>query len=94
LKHIRELVVPMCLNASGIRDTARVLRISAATVMKMIGEQAKNLPPIKLPEPIADVEHGRNVVICRKEKESVLVVAGILTKTPTNAGFFAWQKNR
>ncbi|MDQ3179051.1 MAG: IS1 family transposase [Acidobacteriota bacterium] len=56
LKHIRELVVPMCLNGSGIRDTARVLRISATTVMKLIRQQAANLPPEKLPDRVADVE--------------------------------------
>ncbi len=34
LKHIRELIVPMSLNGSGIRDTARVLRVSATTVIR------------------------------------------------------------
>lgn len=56
LKQIRELIVPMCLNGSGIRDTARVLRVSATTVMRVISEQAKRLPPPKLPERIADLE--------------------------------------
>jgi IS1 family transposase/transposase-like protein len=56
LKYVRELVVPMCLNGSGIRDTARVLRVSATTVMKLIREQAENLPPEKLPGRVADVE--------------------------------------
>jgi len=56
LKYIRELVVPMSLNGSGIRDTARVLRVSPTTVMKLIREQAENLPPEKLPERVTDVE--------------------------------------
>jgi IS1 family transposase/transposase-like protein len=55
-KHIRELIVPMCLNGSGIRDTARVLRISATTVIKLIRRQAEELLPEKLPERVADVE--------------------------------------
>jgi IS1 family transposase len=46
----------MCLNGSGIRDTARVLRVSATTVMKLIAEEAKNLSPVEFPERIADVE--------------------------------------
>jgi IS1 family transposase/transposase-like protein len=56
LKHIRELIVPMCLNGSGIRDTARVLRVSPTTVIKLIRQQAENLPPVKLPNQVADVE--------------------------------------
>ena len=56
LNYIRELIVPMCLNGSGIRDTARVLRVSATTVMKLIAERAQTLPPVKVPERIAEVE--------------------------------------
>jgi len=56
LKQIRELIVPMSLNGSGIRDTARVLRISATTVMRVICREAKLLPTIKFPERVADVE--------------------------------------
>ena len=56
LKYIRELIVPMCLNGSGIRDTARVLRVSATTVMRVISQRAKNLPLDRLPSRVADVE--------------------------------------
>jgi IS1 family transposase/transposase-like protein len=56
LKHIRELIVPMSLNGSGIRDTARVLRVSATTVIRVISQRAQNLPPVKLPDRVADVE--------------------------------------
>lgn len=56
LKQIRELIAPMSLNGSGIRDTARVLRVSATTVMKLIRQQAANLPPEKLPDRVTDVE--------------------------------------
>jgi len=56
LKHIRELIVPMSLNGSGIRDTARVLRVSATTVMRIISQAAKNLPPETLSKRVADVE--------------------------------------
>jgi IS1 family transposase/transposase-like protein len=56
LKHIRELIVPTCLNSSGIRDIARVLRVSATTVIKVIRQSAQLLPPENLPERIADLE--------------------------------------
>ncbi len=56
LKHLRELIVPMCLNGSGIRDISRVLQVSATTVMKVIRRQAEFLPAEKFPERIADVE--------------------------------------
>ena len=56
MKHIRELIVPMCLNSSGIRDIARVLRVSATTVIKVIRQSAQLLPPENLPERIADLE--------------------------------------
>ena len=56
LKQIRELIVPMSLNGSGIRDTARVLRVSATTIMRVIRQRAESLPPEKLPNHVADVE--------------------------------------
>jgi len=68
LLYIRELIVPMCLNGSGIRDTARVLRVSATTVLKLIQERAKNLPPGKLPERIADVELDEMWSFVQKKK--------------------------
>ena len=69
LKYVRELVVPMCLNGSGIRDTARVLRVSATTVMKLIREQAKNLPSEKLANRIADVELDEMWSFVEKKKK-------------------------
>jgi len=56
LKYIRELIVPMCLNGSGIRDISRVLQVSAITVMKLIRHQAETLTVTPMPTRIADVE--------------------------------------
>lgn len=56
LKYMRELIAPMCLNGSGIRDISRVLRISATTVMKVIRQSAELLPLEKFPAHVADVE--------------------------------------
>ncbi len=68
LNSIRELIVPMCLNGSGIRDTARVLRISATTVMKVISQAARQLAPETLPERIADVELDEMWSFVQKKK--------------------------
>lgn len=56
LKYIRELIVPMCLNGSGIRDISRVLQVSATTVMKLIRHQAETLSVAQMPTHVADVE--------------------------------------
>ncbi len=40
----RELIVPMGLNGSGIRDTSRVLRISPNTVLKTLRQAADAIP--------------------------------------------------
>lgn len=56
LKYIRELVVPMCLNGSGIRDISRVLQVSATFVMKLIRRRAETLTILKMPTHVANVE--------------------------------------
>ena len=68
LKYIRELIVPMCLNGSGIRDISRVLRVSATTVMKIIREQAEIVSAAKLPAHIADVELDEMWTFVEKKK--------------------------
>jgi insertion element IS1 protein InsB len=53
---VRELVVPMTMNSSGIRDIARVLSISTQTVMKVIRERAAEIREPRLPPRIKDLE--------------------------------------
>lgn len=36
LDSVKEQIVDMCINGSGIRDTARVLKVSATTVIETI----------------------------------------------------------
>ena len=69
LRYIRELIVPMCLNGSGIRDISRVLRISATTVMKVIRRQSRNLPNLKMPPRVADVEIDEMWSFVEKKKK-------------------------
>jgi IS1 family transposase/DNA-directed RNA polymerase subunit RPC12/RpoP len=53
---IRELVVPMTMNSSGIRDIARVLSISTQTVMKTIRASAAEIREPRVPPRIKDLE--------------------------------------
>ena len=53
---IRSLIVPMTLNNSGIRDIARVLRISVNTVLNEIRRAAGRLPDLRVPAKAQTVE--------------------------------------
>ena len=41
LPHVKEQIIEMALNGSGIRDTARVLKISPATVMNELQKKRR-----------------------------------------------------
>ena len=41
---IQDLIIPMTLNSSGIRDITRVLKISSNTVLKTIRQEAGKIP--------------------------------------------------
>ena len=51
---LRDLIVPLTMNSSGIRDIARVLSISTQTVMKTIRERAAQVAEPRLPPRIKD----------------------------------------
>ena len=68
LKYIRELVVPMCLNGSGIRDISRVLQVSATTVMKIIRHRAETSTVAQMPIQLADVELDEMWSFVQKKK--------------------------
>lgn len=53
---LRDLIVPMTMNSSGIRDIARVLSISTQTVMKTIRERAAEVNEPRVPPRIKDLE--------------------------------------
>ena len=53
---VRELIVPMMLHGSGIRDISRVLRISVNTVLKTIRRHADETPEPALPARLSDAE--------------------------------------
>ena len=64
---IRELIIPMTLNSSGIRDTARVLKISTNTVIKVIREEAKKCKEIKIWKRMNEVEMDEQWSYIRKK---------------------------
>jgi len=53
---LRDLIVPMTMNSSGIRDIARVLCMSTNTVLKTIRERAAIVPEPRVPSRIKDLE--------------------------------------
>lgn len=53
---IRDLIVPMTMNGSGIRDIARVLSVSTNTVLRAIREQAARAAEPRVPPRIKDLE--------------------------------------
>jgi transposase-like protein len=44
---VKRQIVDMAMNASGIRDTARVLHISTDTVMTLVSAKSGGFPPSK-----------------------------------------------
>jgi IS1 family transposase len=53
---VRELIVPMMLHGSGIRDISRVLRLSVNTVLKTIRQHAAATPEPTLPSRLSETE--------------------------------------
>ena len=53
---MRQLIVPMTLNGSGIRDVSRVLHVSPTTVLAVIRATAAVTPEPSLPRRITDLE--------------------------------------
>lgn len=56
MKFVRDLIVPMTMNSSGIRDISRVLSISTNTVLKTLRERAAQIAEPHLPPRIRDLE--------------------------------------
>jgi IS1 family transposase len=53
---IRDLIVPMTMNGSGIRDICRVLGVSINTVLKTIRQQAAQITEPVVPARVTDLE--------------------------------------
>ena len=53
---VRQLVLPMTMNASGIRDISRILRISPSTVLSVIRAAALGVAQPPVPKQIEQLE--------------------------------------
>lgn len=53
---VRRLIVPLALNGSGIRDTARVLRLSPTTVLRHLRQRATRVRRARLPPRLTELE--------------------------------------
>ena len=53
---VRELIVPMTMNGSGIRDICRVLKVSINTVLKTIRQQAASVDDPLVPARVTELE--------------------------------------
>ena len=52
---LRQMIVPMTMNGSGIGDICRVLRVSINTVLKTIHQKAALVPEPVAPERITEI---------------------------------------
>ena len=65
---VRALVLPMTLNASGIRDISRVLQISTNTVLRLIRTAAERTSEPSVPKRIASLEMDEFWSFVQKKK--------------------------
>jgi insertion element IS1 protein InsB len=56
LPEVRELIVPMTMNGSGVRDVCRVLKVSINTVIKTIRQQSKEVSDPVAPAHVTELE--------------------------------------
>lgn len=53
---VRQLIVPMTMNGSGVRDICRVLRVSINTMLKTIRQQAKQVCDPIVPARVTELQ--------------------------------------
>ncbi len=84
---VRELIVPMTLNASGVRDTARVLRVSPNTVLEVLRQAAAQIPEPRLPWRIKDLEMDEQWSFVHDKKHQHWLWYGLNRRTGRLAAF-------
>ena len=82
---LRDLIVPLTMNSSGIRDIARVLSISTQTVMKTIRERAAQVAEPRLPPRIKDLEIDEFWSLIQKKSEQCWCWYGLNRATTRSA---------
>ena len=73
----RELIVPMTLNDSGVRDIARVLHISPTTVVSVIRAAADQIPEPRVPPRILALEVDEQWSFVQNKKQQCWLWYGL-----------------
>ena len=84
---LRELIVPLTLNSCGVRDTARVLRISPTTVLHVLREAAEKITEPRLPWRIKDLEIDEQWSFVQHKKQQQWLWYGLNRRTGRIAAF-------
>lgn len=84
---LRELIVPMTLNGSGIHDIARVLRISPTTVLSVLRQTAVRVSEPKVPPRIKDLEMDEQWSFVGSKKQQCWLWYGRNRRTGRIAAF-------
>ncbi len=87
LSLLRDLVVPMTMTSSGIRDIARVLSMSTQTVMKTIRERAARVAEPRVPPRIKDLEIDEFWSFIKKKSEQCWCWYGLNRATTRIAAY-------
>lgn len=73
----REMIVPMTLNGSGVRDTARVLHISPTTVLTVLRQAASAIPEPRVPPRILALEIDEQWSFVQNKKQQYWLWYGL-----------------
>ena len=89
---LRELIVPMTLNGSGVRDIARVLNISPTTVLAVLRQKATGVPEPRVPPCIKELEIDEQWSFVQKKKEQQWLWYGLNRRTGRIAAFVVGRR--
>jgi IS1 family transposase len=84
---LRQLIVPMALNGSGIRDTSRVLGISTTTVLKTLRCAANQIEEPHVPPRIKELEMDEQWSFVQSKKQQFWLWYGLNRRTKRIAAF-------
>ena len=84
---LRELIVPLTRNGSGVRDIARVLNISPTTVLAVLRQRATAVPEPRVPPCIKELEIDEQWSFVQKKKQQQWLWYGLNRRTGRIAAF-------
>ena len=83
----RELIVPLTLNVSGVRDIARVLCISPNSVLDVLRQAAAQVPEPRVPWRIKELEMDEQWSFVHDKKQQYWLWYGLNRRTGRIAAF-------